>query len=242
MKYLLGHIEELVDRSKIYVGDSEQVDSPKDYESFLIKLLDLIDLKVLDFESFEGETRLLKFKVNNRQISVFVRGNTDYLDAEPLLKEINKALKEIGKEGAFYSFWSADFGQEFGIFYTEDNSVIPQLTRILSKSIDSSNSIGVLYGVDLPQRLVPHDRPLKNLGSRESRQAKTQDGNVVVGNDGQQKTYSRNDYIILPSSFLLILFGTLLEVLFPNMPYNLFTGIISGSMIAYGIYQIHNRI
>ncbi len=136
MKYLYEYIKDFVCEKNIYLTDSERVDEVKDYERFLNDFIAIVDEEITDFIGFEGETRLLKFKIKSIKFSIFVKGNTDYIDEKPIVSEFNKNLKNIGKNGKIYSFWSGDFGQEIGFFYIEDFNVLDKLSLLLKENYD----------------------------------------------------------------------------------------------------------
>ena len=227
MKYLYDHIKELVKESNIYLTDSERVDSVKDYKIFLNELLTIIDLNITEFEGFEGETRLLKFKIQSTELSIFVRGNTDYIDQTSIIKGINKSLKEIGNKGLFYSFWSGDFGQEIGFLYIENSNIIDKLSQIIAKN-DNIGQIDGISGIKHSEFTEKTNKSTLKLVREE------------IIDSSKIKSYINSDYVILITAFISIMFGTFFEIIIPNL--NLLTGVISGLMIGIGIYQINKRI
>ncbi|MDO6761893.1 hypothetical protein Q4566_16925 [Tamlana sp. 2_MG-2023] len=233
MKYLYDHIVETISDSKIHLIDPEQIDSVKDYNNFLNDLLSIIGVQIKDFQGFEGETRLIKFKINTSELSIFVNGNSDYVDHIPILKEINKKLSE----GSFYSFWSGDFGQELGFFYTEDPEIIDQLTAHIKKD----KNIGQIDGIEIRDEEKPVGIWQNEIKSKKENKDILKIVKKHIRNNAEKK-YSRLDYIILIVSFLLILFGTFIEVIIPSLNFNLFTGAIRGLIIGFGMYKINKHI
>ncbi len=227
MKYLYEHIKDFVCEKNIYLTDSERVDEVKDYERFLNDFIAIVDEEITDFIGFEGETRLLKFKIKSIKFSIFVKGNTDYIDEKPIVSEFNKNLKNIGKNGKIYSFWSGDFGQEIGFFYIEDFNVLDKLSLLLKENYDIGQIDG-LGEVEKNQESESLEIDVKKIVNERIK-------------ENQKVFYTKSDNIILLISFLLVLFGAFFELIVP-VNLNIFTGIISGLIIGIGIYQINKRI
>jgi len=234
MKYLHAHIQDLVNESDVYLTDAELVDSVDLYLGFLEELLALIDVRIFEFQGFEGETRMLKFKMESSDLSVFVKGNTDIIDYAPIIKAINKTLKDLGKSGKYYSFWSGDFGQEIGFFYLENNEVIVKLHQLISKNSD----IGIIDNVEIESNA---QTSRISEGSSERNSNLTAE-HPILDSLSIEEGYSKQDYIMFLIAFILIMFGTFFELLFPSIKLNVYTGMLSGGIIGFGIYQINKRI
>jgi len=57
-----------------------------------------------------------------------------------------------------------------------------------------------------------------------------------------EEGYSKQDYVMFLTAFILIMFGTFFELLFPSIKLNVYTGVLSGGIIGFGIHQINKRI
>lgn len=130
MKYLIETIKDLIGEKNIYIFDGESVDDVEDYQEHLKEILKIKDLKLTDFQSFDGATRQLSWKIKTEKISISVEGETDYFDSKPIITEINKVISKLNINGKFYSFWSGDFGQEEGIFFSNNEEVIKKLKTL----------------------------------------------------------------------------------------------------------------
>lgn len=128
-KDLLSSIESIVGENAYYETDSECVDDFADYESVIEDVLQFIGIEDVEIVISKA-TSTICLKLNDVSYSFYLNHNSDYIDADVLVKGINEFVRKIGKPGKLYWFWNCDWGQEMAFLYTEKTDEVDALMSV----------------------------------------------------------------------------------------------------------------
>jgi len=107
--------------------DGERIDMASDYVAVVDELLTITDGVIPELICTcveRRESRGLTLRIGRRTFTTELRGDTDWIDFDPLLDTLNKVLASVSAPGRLYEFDDSRRDQTTGIVYATDEQAV----------------------------------------------------------------------------------------------------------------------
>lgn len=117
----------LLGEDHIHRVDAESIDQAGDYAPLLRALDRIADgaLAIGQIRFREGPKRLVVFsRAHAPEVELILAGDTDWIDSDFLVQQLNTALDLEGRPERYHRYWSRDFGQETAFVFLDERTAL----------------------------------------------------------------------------------------------------------------------